>query len=577
MMRAFIIAIMAAALLLPASAFAQERGPSQEDFIGVNYSGPVFQDAFWTDRTTMPAVGTPLEKIEVGPGDGTSVLAVTLVNRGLSDITSISGSLSVPVGFKATGGGAQATAKHNEIVEEGGVFTLFFQVDVLADARVQGYNGVLTIQYSRINEVGQPRSDTMDVPFRLTGKSILDAQGPSSDLSPGANEVSILLVNKGTAPATSVTVTISMAGDNSSAGAVNIGAKTFEAGTIPANGSFELNPVIYVSNAAADTLQSAVLHVTYGNAYGIRKTTDIAVGLVVLPRALDSDLSVTPSDGNIITAGKIYDYKFTVSNVGNTPLNDLLLTLSSETETIEVLGDSKWTIKAIEPGTEQELATRVFAPTDLIGTSTTFNLSVKYVSSGQPKTESIDLGAYVEGEISVRAYEIDVNYIGGAPNIVGSLLNEGNTLALFTTIEVVGADGLATSLPPEQYLGDLTENSPLPFSIPIDVGGAQAGTYPVKLKVTYKDDLRQLHTFEVDSNVNFQPEQPADEASQSSAGASSGIIIGAIVAVAAAIIAYIVIKRRKKSALKRTIGERKQDDIESLLDSHIERKPEDRK
>jgi hypothetical protein len=577
LMRYFIIAILAAAILLPASAFAQERGPSQEDFINASYSGPVFQDAFWTDRTTMPAEGTSLEKIEVGPGDGTSVLAVTLVNRGLADITSVSGSLAVPAGFKATGGGAQATAKHNQIVQEGEAFTLFFQVDVLADARVQGYNGVLTIQYSRVNEVGQPRSDTINVPFRLTGKSILDAQGPASDLSPGANEVSILLVNKGTAPATSVTVTISMAGDNSSAGAVNIGAKTFEAGTIPPNGSFELNPVIYVSNAAGDTLQSAILHVTYGDAYGVRKTTDIAVGIIVLPRALDSDLSVAPSDGNIVTAGKIYNYNFTVSNVGDEPLNDMLLTLSSETETIEILGDSKWTIKAIEPGTEQELATRVFAPTDLIGTPTTFNLSVKYVSSGQPKTESIDLGAYVEGEISVRAYEIGVNYIGGTPNIVGNLLNEGNTLALFTTIEVASADGLASSLPPEQYLGDLTENSPLPFSIPIDVGDAQAGTYPVKLKVTYKDDLRQLHTFEVDSNVDFQPEQPADEASQGS-GAGSGMMIGVIAAIAVAvIIAVIVIKRRKKSALRRTIGERKQDDIESLLDSHIERKPEDRK
>jgi hypothetical protein len=575
-MRYFIIAIVAAALLLPAGALAQERGPSQEDFINTS-SGPVFQDAFWTDRTTMPAAGTSLEKIEVGPGDGTSVLAVTLVNRGLADITSISGSLSLPSGFKAAGGGAQAVAKHNEIVQEGQAFTLFFQVDVLDGARVQGYNGILTIQYSRIQEVGQPRSDTISVPFRLTGKSVLDAQGPSSDLSPGANEVSILLVNKGTAPATSVTVTISMAGDNSSSGAVNIGSKTFEAGTIPANSSFELNPVIYVSNAAADTLQSAILHVTYGDAYGVRKTTDIAVGLVVLPRALDSDLSVAPSDGNIITAGKIYDYNFTVSNVGDAPLSDMLLTLSSDTETIEVLGDSKWTIKSIEPGAEQELATRVFAPTDLIGTPTTFNLSVKYVSSGQPKSESIDLGAYVEGEISVRAYEIDVNYIGGVPNVVGNLLNEGNTLALFTTIEVISADGLATSLPPEQYLGDLTENSPLPFSIPIDVGGAQAGTYPVKLKVTYKDDLRQLHTFEVDSNVNFQPEQTEDEASQGSAGASPGIVAGAVIAVVAAIIAFIVIKRRKKSALKRTIGERKQDDIESLLDSHIERKPEDRK
>ena len=52
-------------------------------------------------------------------------------------------------------------------------------------------------------------------------------------------------------------------------------------------------------------------------------------------------------------------------------------------------------------------------------------------------------GSAGTAEEKMKAFEeatgIEVNYIGGTPNIVGNLLNEGNTVALFTTVELVGA------------------------------------------------------------------------------------------------------------------------------------------
>jgi hypothetical protein len=222
-------------------------------------------------------------------------------------------------------------------------------------------------------------------------------------------------------------------------------------------------------------------------------------------------------------------------------------------------------------GYTEEFATQVFAPTSLIGDSTNFDLSMRYLSEGQTETDSVDLGAYIDGEITITAYELEVNYIGGTPNIVGNLLNEGNTVALFTTLQVVDAGGLATSLPPQQYLGDLEENSPLPFSVPIEVANAEAGTYPVAIKVTYKDNLRQLHTLDFSSDVQFVPEVSADEsASGQSMDMAIPIVIAIIVAVAVA--AVIIVRRRKKSVLRQAMTERKQDDIESLLDSHRQEK-----
>jgi hypothetical protein len=122
----------------------------------------------------------------------------------------------------------------------------------------------------------------------------------------------------------------------------------------------------------------------------------------------------------------------------------------------------------------------------------------------------------------------------------------------------------------------LEENSPLPFSIPIDVGSAQAGTYPVALQVTYKDNLRQLHTFDASSEVRFAPEVVADE-SAAGGGMDTTIPIGIGAAIAAAIAAVVLVRRRKGSALKETFSATKQDDIESLLDSRQEKRLEDRK
>lgn len=580
MMRLIALVAFAAVLVGQAasSAYAQERGPTKEEILDASYSGPIVQDAFWTDRTTAPPAGQSLDKVEVAPGEGASILAVIFVNRGLSEITSVSGRMDLPAGFLASAGGNQVVATHDSIVEPGATFTLFFEIDVLDTARVQGYTAPLTVSYSKILEVGQFRTAELSVPFRLPGKVILDATAVDRELVPGsANQVRISITNKGSAGATGIVATITpFAGESGSPPAVSIGQNTFELGPIAANSTAEIRPTIYATNVGGESAQIVNVQLSYGNSYGVRQTTNISVGFVMLPRALESDISVSqPSSPTIVTAGKIYEYKFVVSNAAGTPLSDVLITLESEDPSIKILGESEWTVKQMDPSYSQEFATQVFAPTSIIGESTTFNLSTRYLSGGETETDTVDLGAYIDGEISIRAYEIEVNYIGGTPNIVGNLLNEGNTVALFTTIEVMDSGGLATTLPAQQYLGDLEENSPLPFSIPVDTGNAPAGTYPVAIKVTYKDNLRQLHSLDLKSDVQFVPEV-AEETPSPGSEMMTLVPVGIAIAVAVAI-AVVVIRRRKKSALKKAMSDRKQDDLESLLDSQRAENKQDRK
>jgi hypothetical protein len=583
------IAVMAAMLVAPLGAFAQQPGQpgiSRADIIDTNYSGPVFLDAFWTDRTTAPPAGTSLEKQEVGPGDGSSVLAVTMINRGFSDITGVTGTLSLPSAFKASGSGTgQAVATYNNIVSAGGAFTLFFQVDISDKASVGQYSAPLKVEFSRTLEVGTPRTADLNVPFKVTGKSILDASSDGG-IAPGtSSKVAIVITNTGTAPATGVVVTVpGTSGLNAAsqqASIISLGKKTFEFGVIQPGGSAKIEPTLYASNAAGQSLQAVGLQVSYGNAYGVRKNVTIPVGLVVLPESSRSLLNVAPASGSsIITAGKITDLNVTISYNGNEQLSDTVVSLSSASESIKILGNTSWTVGDMPAKSSRELSTRVFASTDMIGKAATFTFTVQHLSGGQPEIETFSVGTYVDGEIKVKAYELGITYIGGKPNIMGNLLNEGNTLALFTTVDVVSADGLVNKLPPQQYLGDLTQNSPLPFSIPVDVSyRTAAGTYPVVLKVEYKDTLKQLQTLEVKGNVAFAPEAtPATGAQQGPA--MSPMMIGIIAGVIAAIvIAVVVIRARRKARLHKRIEFSKKGnggDIESVLDSQL-KKPDERK
>ena len=90
------------------------------------------------------------------------------------------------------------------------------------------------------------------------------------------------------------------------------------------------------------------------------------------------------------------------------------------------------------------------------------------------------------GDIKVSAYGVSINFIGGTANIVGNILNEGNAVGLFTAVEMVKSNSgksFISTLPPSQYFGDLSVDSPLPFSIPLDVNNKtmatiNSGIYP---------------------------------------------------------------------------------------------------
>ncbi len=585
---------------------------------------PAFLDAYWTNHLSSASSTSNNNnsvKKEVGPGDGASTLAVVLVNRGRSDITGVTGYLTLPsIGFKPlpgkNNGTSQSVASAYSIVKAGDTFVLYFDMYVLKQAKVGGYSTSLSLKYTKINQIGQLIT-TNTVPFRLTGRVILDAVSENSELIPSThNQLRILIQNIGSANAAGAVVTVtgitsgnsvtssntqstSSSSSNTNSGntntsttnspsssssspspssssnpAVNIGATAFHIGTIPVNGSAEINPVVYPTASSGETVQNLNLQISYGDAYGNQQTSNVPVGLVILPNPPQSVVNATANNGNalIVPAGKIQDIDFTVANSDNKkPITNVVISLVSQSNSMKILGDSRWTFQSMLPQSKLNLSTKVFASSDLIGKPALFTLTVDYVSAGQSKTDSLNIGTYVSGNIKIRVYDVAISFIGGTPNIIGNLLNEGNTVGLFTTVELVKSNSGKSLpfVPPSQYLGDLSVDSPLPFSMPLNIDNRtlitiQPGIYPITLRITYSDDLKIPHVLLVNSSVDFEPKHAQ---SSNGAGGSGGGLSGLgilVIAAIAAVIVFLFIRRRRSKSKRTKLQSSK--DLDPFLD-----------
>ncbi|HYF99726.1 MAG TPA: hypothetical protein VD815_06515 [Candidatus Saccharimonadales bacterium] len=393
---------------------------------------------------------------------------------------------------------------------------------------------------------------------------------------------------------------------NSSA-ITTVGTQKYDVGVIGPNQIVSINPTIYPATGAAGTLQNLDIQISYGNSLGNRETINYNMGLMINAEPKESNFNVylqNNGDNNninsnqnilnnktsydkMITAGSIEDLIFGIQkSTTESDIRDLVVSIQPSSESIKILGPSRWSFNEINDNV-LPLNTTIFASGELIGKPVQLNFNLDYLLNGVAKSETLELGLYVDGRITIRAYDFEINVVGEEPNLVSNLLNEGNVDALFTTAEMVpplhanmttGADtgnntiSLVEEYPPIQYLGDLAENSPLPVNIPLKIpNNTRPGDYPVSIKISYKDNLRNDHQLIVNGTVNYLPQV---NNTTNDTGLLFGFInpiILLILVPVIGIIAYLIVKRIRKMKKNQRIRLSKQgiseseNDLDSIL------------
>ncbi len=612
--------------------------------INANYQGPVVVDAYWVDQGVNVDIsgnstnsGSNIDKKEVGPGEGPEVFAVVLTNVGNLPISAITGFLNLPAGFTPTGesdipqllqnynyaskvANNYALASYYGTVQPTNTFILYFNVNVLPTAVVGTHSTNLVVNYQLYESAAVAAltlhctSAVLEVPLVLPGKVIMDVSTATNTIAPSkVDPISITILNQGSAPATGVVATITNLGQKGNSGSgssgtltlsstttniVNLGANQFNLGDIPANGSAQIHTTVFPSTSAAGQTQDVSILLTYENAWGKQLTTQLNTGLVVSPMPPQS-LSLTYAGNDtspVITSGNVSPLNFIVSNNGTNEATNVVISLVPEntsSSSVSVVGQSTWTIPKLEPGEKQVLSTSVFASNALIDTPTSFTLTANYVSQGQTETNSLTLGAFVIGNIQLQLYGLTVNYVGSTPNLAGSLLNQGSTTGLYTTVQLYkspilqdirearianatgngtgnssaksqaggfgstggsgythrggGMAGGSQAMTP-QFLGDLTPDSPIPFSIPLSgISYLHPGSYPVSFKVVYADDLKNQHTSVLNGTVYVGSAPQTNTGQHKSVLDQIPIPLPALIGIIITAIVGVIVARRIKS------------------------------
>ena len=622
--------------------------------LDATYAGPVVVDSYWVDQGTSTATditSNPVKK-EIGPGEGPSVFAVVFNNRNSAfPITSVTAFLNLPSGFSPTGESANpqllqhfnqaarvannpAVGNYYGTVAAGASFTMYFNINVLPTAKVGTFATTVVANYVQVGVVGQQcTSALLNVPFVLPGKVVLDASSATSDLVPQMkNPISITIENKGSADATGVIATIvnlgSSKGGTGTSGSggslvlqsattqiVNLGPNTFNLGTIPAKSKAVISTTVYPSTATAGTTQEVQLQINYQNAWGKLSTDSVSTGLVIEPNPPQSlSLSYLGNASTpVITAATLDDLDFAVANNSTDPMSNVLISLVPQSTSVSIVGPSTWTIQNLQPGDRQILTTKVYAANTLINSPASFTLTANYVSKGQALTNSLTLGTFVVGDIKLQIYGLTTSSSGGTSNLVGNLLNQGSTTALFTTVQLApsqlltamksarfnstnnqsqsftpsaqgdggqgfsggsqgrigqgggqgfqgrqgsgqgfGGGGQRGSMSTQQFIGDLSPDSPIPISVPLRLNSLSPGMYQVAFKVVYADDLKNFHTAILNGTV-FVARSAPTAAPQSESILDHiplPLLIGIPIAIAVAIGFLMKKKRSAKKKLK---------------------------
>jgi len=173
-------------------------------------------------------------------------------------------------------------------------------------------------------------------------------------------------------------------------------------------------------------------------------------------------------------------------------------------------GNSSWTFKSVVPNQELAVPVVIYAPKSVIGNTFTGTLTISYNDEyGNSYMETRNIGFVVRGQVSIVVYDWTImpNPVspGKKVSISATLLNKGTATAMFVNVSIQPNEILTLSQESSNYVGEVEENSPTPFTVSAYVKpDVQNGTYPITIVVTYMDDLFEERVFEITVKITVQ-------------------------------------------------------------------------
>jgi hypothetical protein len=257
-----------------------------------------------------------------------------------------------------------------------------------------------------------------------------------------------------------------------------------------------------------------------------------------------------------IKAGYDNQVNITLTNDGEVDFSSLDLTYTIPPPLVSS-GKTQWTLTSLEAGDTFTVPVVLYAPFASIGS--TFNSVFTVVCRddyGQMQNYQFSVGLVIVGNVELGVYEsvvkptVGVN--GTEIEITTTLLNRGNVPAYYVNATILPNPVLGLTTESSVYIGDVDENSQAPFTLSANIGKTTAaGTYPVTLKIDYRNDQN------VDKSFNYTFNLPVKVGNQEVTNQTDTLdlpelaLIVAVIAIAACLMIVLYRRRISKSSTVR--------------------------
>jgi len=518
----------------------------------VGRGGPSIVDSFW---------GNLGAEIPVAPGDQRLMLSVTVQNLDVGPLFGIGGVLQLSTPFSNITGGNSIASFFGTTLQVGGIATTSFLLNIGSDAEVGGYTLGMRLTY--LDKDSILRHAELTFPVTVEGRSKIEVNSINNVLEAGTgNDISIEISNTGTAAIYSVTVRLSFQGVPSGVPiSISRGDEEKRIDSIQPGNGIVLSFPSYVSTTAFEGLYPATISITYRDSNGVGTTETRTLGFVV--RDWVSPLSIEVDD-NTLTAGQVTTTKLTIKNIGDGPVSAIVLdivfiTLQGSSPLSLSSGSTSWRFDDLGSGSNVVIAPSIFATLGAADASFPISIKLSYLDSkGFPHTEVKEIGLSVRGRIILVSQDLRIipERVSAGRNVtlVGSILNRGNTEALFMEASIIRSNSISVASASSQYIGEIDPNSPVPFSLDFQVErSAPNGGLPVVIQFVYEDAygnaFLKTEEFEVEVGsfipINAQDESPSGGLSLPFQLPMLGPIL--IVAVIAIILSILILRRRGRN------------------------------
>jgi hypothetical protein len=357
-------------------------------------------------------------------------------------------------------------------------------------------------------------------------------------VEPGGTAEAVLYIeNIGTAPAYDVVVE---AGQSPAPAGLS-GATSWSIGNLLPGERRSITTNVAAAQAAANGVYQLPLIISYKDAAGNRKSsTSILTVLVgdIPPKAPNLLIFSQPS----IRAGSPQKVSVSVENIHSGEIRRLSITATPRTPGITILGSNNWLFESLKPGQKAELVMEVYADPAVSGSSATIYLTSTYVLADKEERASEDreIGFIVEGYVTLTIYDLKVVTIGGDYFLIGNILNEGISDALFSSIKLEGAEMGENSL----FLGEIKPNAPVPFNLRVN---PNSPVFTGTLLIKYKDVFRVEHLERFNLELTIPVRESGQEGAQSQPLQASSVVFVLLAAVVAGVAALFWRSRRHAS------------------------------